>query len=115
MNDVRARPDDHRQGERRRRSAPRVQPERFDEMIVRAMNGHAEMLWEVLRVVGSVPVVASDHLAEVLDDRRYRDGTRDASAGAAPDAVGDDVQVRARPGQPVEDVRVVEVRLAELN
>ena len=115
MNNVRVRPDDHRERQRGRRSASGVQLERLDEIVVCAVGGRAQMFREVLPVIGAVAVVRPDHLAEVLDHRRDRGRARDTSAGAPTHAVGDDKEVCAWPGEVIEDVRVVEIRLTELH
>jgi hypothetical protein len=92
-----------------------VETEGLHEVFVRALNGGAKVLGKILRMIGAVAVVRPDDLAEVLDDGGDGDRARYPSASAAPHAIGDSEQIRPRSGQSVEDVRVVEVRLAHLN
>src|SRR4029434_8085065 len=86
-----------------------------DEMIVCPMRRRAKVFGEVLRMIGAIPVVRPDDLAEVLDDGRDGDGARGTAARAAAHPVRDRKQVRSRAGQAVEDLRVLEVRLSELD
>ena len=77
MNDVRARPDDHGERERSRRPATGVKTECLDEMIVCPVCGGAEVLGEVLPMIGGIAVVCTDHFTQVFDDGRNDDGGPD--------------------------------------
>ena len=115
MNNVCARPDDHCERQGRRWAIVILEPERLDEVVVRALDRGREVFGEVFQLIGGVAVVRSDRLAQVFDDRGDGHGARHLAARAPAHAVRHCVQVGAGPGQPVEHVGVIEVGLPDLH